>query len=442
MLILLLLLVAAQVPGPVRLSRDAPEDPVVRRCLANPAGMIPRATDDEPYLAVDPRNPRRAIAVWQTRSGSGSVIQWVRSSDGGRTWTVPRAAPINACAGGPLPNASHASDPWATFGPDGRAYLSAISWTPNPNDGPDLVSALIVVASPDGGNTWHAPVPAAIAPDSSIAHDNLAITADPTRPGTVYAATTRAEQPDSVTYFGRLGFTRSDDGGRSWTPIRPITPALNHERIGAPQIVVDPRSGRLYAVYHRRTGGTGTVAVMRSDDRGDTWAAESAAAPHVAGERPAAPGTSHRFVLADDILQAAISPRTGYLILAYSDGRRAPGRRHDVSVVWSPDGLRWSAPLAVSDSGSETAWLPAIAATTDGVIGVTYFSADFTSNAPRASIWLKRYRQNADALVPLDPVLLDQADLAWPGDYHGLAAIGTGLLAVYGKERDIWARRH
>ena len=438
---LLLTFVPGSVTGqrPVRLSNDSTSDETIRRCLANSAGQIPRWTDTEPYAAVDPRDANRVIAVWQTGSGTGSVIQWSRSTDGGRSWSAPRAAPINACAGGPVARAVRASDPWATFGPDGRVYLSAIAWTPNPGDGPDLVSALVMVASPDGGGRWEPPVAITLAPDPTIAHDNLALTADPTRPGTVYAATTRAETPDSITYYGRLGFTRSSDGGRSWSPIRPISPAANRERIGAPQIVVDGRSGRLYAVYHRRTRGGSSVAVMSSDDGGESWSSESVAAPHIAGERPTSPVTNDRFILADDIVQAVVTP-AGQLVIAYSDARRSPGQRHDISLVWSADGRNWSPPLAVSDSGTETAWLPAVTSSADGNVAVSYFAADFSKRESGTRVLLQRFRPSPSGFTRFERIELDRPSFAWPGDYQSLVTGSRGPLAVYGRDDDIYAR--
>jgi hypothetical protein len=383
------------------------------------------------------------LVVWQTQSGSGSVVQWSRSLDGGRTWSAPRAAPINGCAGGPVAGAARASDPWATFGPDGRAYVSALAWTPNPDDGPDLVSALVVVASPDGGSTWEPPVAAAVAPSPAVAHDNLGLTADPTRAGTVYATTTRAETVPGESYFGRLGFTRSDDGGRTWSPMRSITEAVNRERIGAPQTVVDPRSGRVYAVYHRRRrGAEPVIGVMASGDRGETWSAESVAAMHVPGEEPRHPATEQPFVLAGDIVQAVVSPATGQLVIAYADARRDPGGRLGVSLVWSADGVRWSAPIAVSDSGSETAWLPAVASGANGEIGVSYYQASFVpglSGAPGARVMLHRFRMGEAGLEPVDRMILDEPGLEWPGDYQGLVALRTGFLAAFGRESDIVA---
>ena len=427
----------------VRLSVDAQSEATVQNCLSNGQGNVARYNDNEAYIAADSRDPDRLIAVWQTLSGRGSVMQWARSTDGGKTWTAPRAAPINACAGGPVADATRASDPWATFGPDGRVYISAIAWRPDTADGPDLVSALVVVASPDGGATWDPPVAAAVAPSPEIAHDNLAITADPTRPLTLYAATTRAESKANESYFGRLGFTRSADGGKTWSPIRPITEAVNGERIGAPQIVVDPRSGRLYAVYRRsRRGSESVIGVMVSNDQGDTWSAEHVAARHVRGAQARHPSTGREFVLATDIVQATVSPTTGLLIIAYADAHRDPGTRDDVSIVWSAEGTRWSAPLAVSDRTAETAWLPAIASSADGEVAVSYFSASFSSGTPvRARVILQRFHVGASGVVPTDRVVIDDAGLEWPGDYQGLVASRAGFVATYGREADIVATR-
>jgi hypothetical protein len=432
-----------QPSAPVRLSVDAATDPVIRRCLAGANGTVARFTDDEPLVAVDPRDAEHLVAIWQTRSGSGAVIQWVRSIDGGRRWSPPRVVPINACAGGPVESAVRASDPWVTIGPDGRIYLSAIAWAPGPNDGPDLVSALVVVASADGGATWDPPVAAAIAPSTAISHDNLAITADPTRRGTIYAATTRAERPGEGAYFGRLGFTRSTDGGRTWEPIRPITPAVNRERIGAPQVVVDPRSGRLYAVYHARVGNAARLGVRWSDDQGESWTDEVVAAAHVRAASVVHPVTGAEFVLADDIVQAAVSPRDGHLVIAYADAHRSAGRVTGLSVVWSSDGVRWSPPIEVSDSAHGTAWLPAIALRPNDAV-VTFYTARFAPSprdSARMQVRWRRLARSAAGYEARDGGVLDEGELAWPGDYHALVVSRGAFVAAYGRDRDIFVRR-
>lgn len=348
-------------------------------------------------------------------------------------------APVNACAGGPLPAGVRSGDPWVTIGPDGRWYLSAITYTVVPGQDADAINGLIAVTSSDAGATWHTPVAIATSTTPSVSHDNLALTADPTRAGTAYAATTLIEQPDPRTYFGRLGFSRTSDGGRTWTPLGSLTPAVAGERIGAPQVVADPRSGRLFVVYHGRHQGEARLGVRISDDHGTTWGPEIVAAPHRRGARVFHPGDSTRFVLADDIIQAAVSPVDGRIVIAYADAHQTNGQHYDVSLVWSADGRKWSQPVAVSSPAERTAWLPAVAIMQDGTVGVAYQSANFAHapDARRARVMLRRFTATPGGYRPLEPVVLDEAPLAWPGDYQSIAALRGGFLAAYGQRTDI-----
>jgi hypothetical protein len=347
---------------------------------------------------------------------------------------------INGCAGGPFRDSNRASDPWVTIGPDGRWYLSAITFQPGPND-QDLMNALVVVTSSDAGETWEAPVAIAASTSPATAHDNLAVTADPTRPGTAYAATTLIQQPDARTYYGRLGFSRTQDGGKTWDPLRPITAPIAGERIGAPQIIVDPRSGRVFAVYHGRIGTQARLGVMISDDQGATWSDEIVAVPHVRGARVFHPDERTRFVLADDIVQAAVSPVDGRIVIAYADAHATDAQQYDVSLVWSADGRTWSSPIAVSEPGQRTSWLPAIAMQADGTAGVLFQSADFTqpAGARQASVFLRRFTPTGGGYTASPSERIDEAPLAWPGDYQSIAATTSGFVAVYGQGRDIKA---
>src|SRR5205823_11005001 len=81
-------------------------------------------TEGEPSLAVNPRDPRNLIAVWQQDrftidGGALSDVVGV-SKDGGRTWRQVLVPGISRCTGG---TDERASDPTVSFGPDGRAYL-------------------------------------------------------------------------------------------------------------------------------------------------------------------------------------------------------------------------------------------------------------------------------------------------------------------------------
>ncbi|MFL5481946.1 MAG: sialidase family protein [Gemmatimonadaceae bacterium] len=427
----------------VLISNDAAIDGYGLRCLTHAAGPTHAFVDDEAYIAADPRDATKLIAVWQTHGSHGSAIQWSRSTDSGKTWTKPHTAAINACAGGPVPDAERASDPWVEFGPNHRVYASAIAWTPNPGGGPDLVSALVVAASGDAGRSWERPRAIAIASSKTIAFDNLAITADPVRNEWVYVATTHGEWPTPRTYFGQLGFARSKDGGRSWEPLRLITPRVNRERIGAPQIKVDPRSGRLYAVYTRRNSTGMVIGVMTSDNGGDDWSPE-----HIAAQIRQAPPThlptdSNAFVFADDIVHAVVLPKSGRVAIAFTEARPgiAPLRR--VSVTWSADGARWAEPIPVSADSSVTAWLPQIAASPSDEVAITYLEADFAARTQaETTMRLQRtpLQMTEHGLVAGSSSELDSMPLSWPGDYQGLVSTGRGFVSVYGRAADIAAR--
>jgi len=82
------------------------------------------------------------------------------------------------------------------------------------------VIAMVMVASPDGGETWERPAVISRAETPLATYDNLALAADPGRAGVVYATTTRAQSPDPGRYYGRLGFNDL------WTAVAPGSPSV------------------------------------------------------------------------------------------------------------------------------------------------------------------------------------------------------------------------
>src|SRR5205085_3592933 len=134
------------------------------------------------------------------------------SFDGGATWHAAPIPGLTACAGGPV---NRASDPWLSFGPDGRLYAVALVLdTTRERLGPDsfAASGMFVSTSSDGGLTWAPPQNLILEWDGPL-HDKQALTADPTAPGVAYAIWDRYE-----THGDRVGapavFTRTTDGGR------------------------------------------------------------------------------------------------------------------------------------------------------------------------------------------------------------------------------------
>src|SRR5262249_22480199 len=140
--------------------------------------------------------------------------------------------------------------------------------------------------------------------------------------------------------------------------------------------VPDPRTGLLRAIYFRSGDGAELVGAIESTDRGATWSGEIKVAAYRHAEwTPPSPIDGKPFVLAGDVVQAAVDPATGAIFVAYPNGRGANDHRMTVDLVWSANGRSWSAPVAVADTGFELAWLPGIAVAKNGEIGVSYFTA-------------------------------------------------------------------
>src|SRR4029079_8947808 len=87
-------------------------------------------------------------------NGGAHGIGYGYSADGGVTW-ANGAMPWGACAPGTPPSLTRYlrnSDPWVSFGPDGTAYASGLSF----NLGfPDWANAVAAATSSDFGATWH-----------------------------------------------------------------------------------------------------------------------------------------------------------------------------------------------------------------------------------------------------------------------------------------------
>src|SRR3954462_15518091 len=97
------------------------------------AGKPTFDSEAEPSFAVNPKDPRNAIAVWQqdrfaVDGGALSNIVAV-TKDGGATWKRVLVPGISRCTGGPD---ERTSDPWVSIGPDGTAYLATLTFTDNP----------------------------------------------------------------------------------------------------------------------------------------------------------------------------------------------------------------------------------------------------------------------------------------------------------------------
>src|SRR5579862_5757508 len=162
----------------------------------------------EPWVAIDPKNPRHFIGVWQQdrwADGASSALVAAASFDGGRTWNESWAH-FSTCSGGSY---ARASDPWISFAPDGTAHQISLSVSQDL-----VVSAVLASKSSDGGLTWSDPV-TLIQDGAGAFNDKESITADPYDSSYVYAVWDRSTGSNS-TSRQPMWFARSTDGGDTW----------------------------------------------------------------------------------------------------------------------------------------------------------------------------------------------------------------------------------
>jgi hypothetical protein len=250
----------------------------VNACAGGPFDFLPRASD--PWVAIGPAGRAWVSAVaYQPASGAdtaGGVIV-VASADGGRTWEAPAAASLSRTPEVYHDNTAVAADPRHP----GMAYVLTTRYEEPAGGG--RIGPATLAKTIDGGKTWS---PArAISPRApgSPPADAPQMVIDP-RTGHLFVFYTHGPRGAS------LSFLRSEDGGESWSPPAPVVtgvplsaaptyPGTGKElRIGQDiaHAAIDPRTGRLYAVF---TSGWATdgrsleVGLVTSGDGGATWSA-------------------------------------------------------------------------------------------------------------------------------------------------------------------------
>jgi hypothetical protein len=439
----------------------------VADCSAPAAGgTIYPNSEVEPFNAVNPLHPANQIAVWQQdrwSNGGAHALVAAASFDGGATWGAQTALPFNMCAPGGL-SYERASDPWVSIGPDGIAYAISISFNQTNND-----NAVAAVRSTNGGVSWdHLAVIRQDNNQNQFFNDKESVTADPTRPQTAYAVWDQLAGPvdnpavlvhNLHSFIGPSWFSKTTDGGVTWTPAKIIVPMRQNQQSIANVVVVAP-TGTLYDFFTLITG-TGpnkgpqstaphglAIAFIKSSDAGDTWTAPKIV-QQIGSLTVTDPNTGLPLRTADFDAAPAVDPVTGQLYLAWQDARDTTGPNGKgafsriLETTSTDGGDTWADPVAVSDSPQGiSAFLPALAVAPDGTVGLTYYdfrslAADNTTTLP-TDVWFKSAPRGGSLAAaseshvtgPFNMLVAPNAGGFFLGDYQGLAASTTGFTGV------------
>ena len=424
-----------------------------------PGSVVYPNTEVEPFVAVDPTDPDTVIGVvqqdrWNDGGARGLVAS--RSTNGGTGWTESFAA-FSACSGGTGANAyERASDPWVTFDPDGNAYQISLSVSDQ-----QATSAILVSKSTDGGATWGQPTTLIRDTEGLHFNDKESITADPTRPGYVYAVWDRSTLPGeprspvsearSFAFRGQPMFARTTDGGASWSAPAPMS-NQNMFSIGH-QIAVLP-DGTLIDVFadYRGSGlqpsaNQAFEAVMISRDAGLHWSqpikiSNFIGPPGCGPENVCDPDTGEPVRVGTDLPDIGVDRTTGAVYVVWADARFAGGaNRVDAVLSRSTNGGRtWSTPVKVNKTPVPAAAFNAtVEVSEDGTVGVLYY--DFRNNTAAPGLPTDAFLAHShdggaswSEQHLAGPFDMENAPFArgyFLGDYQGLTAIGTDFLAFF-----------
>jgi hypothetical protein len=416
-------------------------------------------TEVEPFVAVNPTNLDNIIGAYQQdrwSDGGAHGLVAARSMDGGLTWAQNFAA-FSTCSGGNL--YPRATDPWVSFDSAGRAYQISLGLYNGSLAGSDIETS----TSTDGGATWSAPVQLINETTGVHFNDKQSITGD-WRPGAgagkAYATWIVGSLPGaenigpngaghSFAYGGQPVFSKTTDGGATWSTPTTITNAVVY--VQGNQIVVLP-DGTLVDVGAMLFKGSGIQPTPQayfwtafvSKNGGKTWGGPIKIAP--LGTRLLTnpdipdPTTLDETIRAGDFIpDVAVDQTTGAIYMVFADGI-ASGFNH-VKLTKSTDaGKNWSTPVDVTATPSSThSFNGTVEVTADGTVAVMYY--DFRNNTADpglpTDVWLSLSDDDGATWTEqhlFGPFDMENAPLArgwFLGDYQGMAAAGDDLLAFF-----------
>jgi hypothetical protein len=436
-----------------------PTDLLAGNTADNPAsqpGVYYPSSEVEPYFVVNPANPTNMVGVWQQdrwSNGGSRGIGIAVSFDGGTSWKTGMMPGLTLTAGGSF---QRAVDSWLSFAPNGDLYFSAIVLDLRPVTPAgvgEAPTAIVAEKSIDGGLDWSAPITLIQSDAPGVFNDKPSITADPTVPGSAYTVWWQIRSSS-----GPAMFSRTTDGGQSWSAPSPIFSPTGTQGATWNQLIVRPNGSLADFMFVEPTGPSagphllnGSLVLSQSTDKGQTWSSTptQVASIQSIGD-PTDPNTGQG--ISGGVFNVAEDPNNGNLYVAWIDARFSNFQHDSIAFSMSTDGgATWSAPIRINQTptnipnGNQQAFLPSIAVAANGAVAVTYDDFRFNGTGPGTptDCWLVQGRAGTDLTNPANwgnEVRLTNTSFdvqAAPqngeflGDYQGFAAAGNDFDAFF-----------
>jgi len=405
-------------------------------------------------------------------NGGAHGIGLGTSSDGGATWSNG-TMPWDFCAPGTPPSLQkylRNSDPWVSYGPDGTLYSSALAFNLGYGIPPaaNNANAVVVATSANHGTSWYGvqEIPGSAFTTFSQSTDKNSTTADPIHAGVAYTVWDTLieptdnpdDNPHTAAYTGPAYFSKTTDGGVTWSQAKIIVDTKNRSQTIGNIIVVDPRNDTLYNFFDliqkpntpfQGTRSNAQVAFNKSTDGGDTWTQPQIIAPfNSLGVQD--PNTGERLRVGDGLEEVAIDPANGNLYVVWERSSNYQKQLKQSSGAWDDQivlarstdgGQTWIGPTVIHTANGLPTFTPQVAVN-GGVVAVTYYdtrnlTAGQTQNLP--TDYFVEYSNNNGAsfqgetritTTSFDSRTAPVARGFFLGDYEGLVPMGSNSFGA------------